>query len=149
MLSDRELIDFAAKAAGIGGEWELDPSYIQERWRFMVPYDKHGMLTAFEWNPLNDDGDALRLGAELMFEGKMECDLSVLTFNYVSKGEDADPCRAIRLAITRAAADVGSKMADVLQPSQLEPRTNEQKAVDPGSIIETISLNTFNLKDRD
>lgn len=58
---DRELLELAAKAAGIVGKWERQPDHIQERWYFNVPYDNQGMLTGFEWNPLTDDGDCFRL----------------------------------------------------------------------------------------
>lgn len=49
---DRELIEGVAKVMGIQGEWERDEAFIQERYRFMVPYNNHGMLSATEYNPL-------------------------------------------------------------------------------------------------
>ena len=67
-MTDRELLELAAKAAGIDGEFVLDEAYAQERWHFMRPYDNQNMMTAYEWNPLTDDGDALRLAVKLHIE---------------------------------------------------------------------------------
>ena len=56
-MTDRELLELAAKAAGIVGEWS----------------DTYGSITVDDvrvlgfhlWNPLTDDGDALRLAVSL------------------------------------------------------------------------------------
>lgn len=67
------------------------------------------------WNPLEDDGDALRLAVKL--------EMMVDTMNRVVAGylsdvnieidydeQEEDPEAAVRLAIVRAAAEVGRKM---------------------------------------
>lgn len=122
MSTDRELIELAAKAAGIIGTWELDQAYIQERWYFNVPYDNQGMLSGFEWNPLRDDGDALRLAVKLRLdictedndphpiENRQISHVNVWPFDGgVGSSEDLgkDPYAATRRAIVRAAAEIG------------------------------------------
>jgi hypothetical protein len=65
-MEDRELLERAAKAAGIAVRWERDPSMpFQERWQAMVPCGWVGQPGEMEWNPLRDDGDALRLAVTL------------------------------------------------------------------------------------
>lgn len=67
-MTDRELLEAAAKAAGIEIEWERDPAFVQERWQAMVPCGWAGQPTQCEWNPLREDGDALRLAVKLHLE---------------------------------------------------------------------------------
>jgi hypothetical protein len=63
-MTDRELLELAAKAAGLivwQGQWP------QDEMLFASPKkaDPTGKVTGVEWNPLTDDGDALRLAAAL------------------------------------------------------------------------------------
>ena len=96
----RELLELAAKAAGIVGHWERDKAFVQERWYFNVPYDNQGMLTGFEWKPLTDDGDALRLAVKLRIP---------VCFDFTMQIND-DPMTATRRSIVRAAAEIGRAM---------------------------------------
>lgn len=114
--NDRQLIELAAKAAGIKGEWVLDPAFIQERWFFSIPYDNQGMMSAYEWNPLRDDADALRLAVKLSFgiehnhpldSGRWVQVSDALGTNLVSEGFEGDPYAATRRVIVRAAAKIG------------------------------------------
>ena len=97
-MSDRELLELAAKAAGeVAGDWIGNPDYF------------NGVLK--RWNPLTDDGDALRLAVKLrltVFEA------SVLTPDgdavNVFPGEAPDRYAATRRAIVRAAAEIGRNM---------------------------------------
>lgn len=64
-MTDRELLERAAKAAGIHGAW----------WDFPGMDIRHGYSGAIYnedsgqyWNPLADDGDALRLAIKLNIE---------------------------------------------------------------------------------
>ena len=109
-MTDRELLEAAAKAAGLSGLGTWD--------------DKWGCLTDYEgwtFDPLNDDGDALRLACALKINvehvetlsrkphgvncwpigrgdcGHMETDLT-------------DYGAATRRAIVRAAAEIGMQM---------------------------------------
>ena len=57
MSTDRELLELAAKAAGIALDGECPHG------GFWVWDDEH--LHHLPWNPLADDGDALRLAVKL------------------------------------------------------------------------------------
>jgi len=112
--TDMELLEAAAKAAGIIGEWELDEAFMQERWYFNVQYDNQGMLTGFEWNPLLDDGHALRLAVKLVLEiniclsnvaVRTSCGHKII----VDADEVKDIYAATRRAIVRAAAEIGEQ----------------------------------------
>ena len=88
-MTDRELLELAAKAAGI----ELDE------------------YTLDVWNPLLTDGDALRLAVKLKMH--IDCELRCASTNERS-WEDGDgvidDAAATRLAIVRAAAEIGKEM---------------------------------------
>jgi len=97
-MSDRELLEDAAKAAGIGPLSWIEP-------------DGTKIVTNVRWNPLTDDGDALRLAVELRI-GSVHALLQWSEENH----EDAeaawenDPNAATRRAIVRAAAEIGRNM---------------------------------------
>ena len=98
-MTDRELLELAAKAAGY--EWG---------------YEDTGALFVFvpqarEWNPLTDDGDALRLAV------KLEINIC-FGANYVIANDVQnptvnnanDPYAATRRAIVRAAAEMAKEI---------------------------------------
>ena len=102
IVSDKELLELAAKAAGI---WDdSDPS--------------SGLLkgTGQYWNPLTDDADALRLAV------KLDIDLEMVPFGGRAIVRDDDDCgeyfdvegddkyAATRRAIVRAAAGIGKEV---------------------------------------
>lgn len=115
---DRELLELAAKAAGV-----RDFVFCAETG---APFDAVGY-----WNPLEDDGDALRLAV------KLRIDLKSWIFNdfvvaetHIQSGRGiplqgdytppvndhkeprgTDDCAATRRAIVRAAAEIGRRMA--------------------------------------
>jgi hypothetical protein len=93
-MEDRELLERAAKAAG----YELQVTAVGGKDRLYLPGELH------PWNPLTDDGDALRLAVKLMEDGLLETDFAILRFNHGDKHEDGDPYAATRRAIVRAAA---------------------------------------------
>ena len=94
-MTDHELLEMAAKAAGIA---DGDVFYDMDN-------DK-------EWNPLTDDGDALRLAVKLeleirVFNGRAHATaLNVRTIEPLTN----DPYVATRRAIVRAAAELGKSM---------------------------------------
>jgi hypothetical protein len=104
-MTDRELLELAAKAAGIQYEWHPGCG---DALHLTAPD-----ATAIYWNPLSDDGDALRLAVKLH--------MSVLSNEHASwvatgmhqivRAEEhhdgADPYAATRRAIVRAAAEIG------------------------------------------
>ena len=92
-MTDKELLELAAKAAGIE---VVTPTMLQ--------YGK--------WNPLTDDGDALRLAVNLgMHIGLQAVEVWEDGEQKIHIFEDgADPYDATRRAIVRAAAEVGKGM---------------------------------------
>ena len=104
MKTDRELLELAAKAAGIG--WNADSGYRT------TGYGATGVPLVEQWNPLTDDGDALRLAVKLQIDIKQYGEHVVAWFDggYTGTGRisyDNDPCAATRRAIVRAAAAIG------------------------------------------
>jgi hypothetical protein len=98
-MTDRELLEFAAKAAGI----EFSDGYF---------WSNNGDA----WNPLADDGDALRLAVRLRMcvEPWGSGAAAVVTVNNRALVAEPhygdDPERATRRAIVRAAAEIGRQM---------------------------------------
>jgi hypothetical protein len=122
-MSDRELLEMAAKAAGI-----------EVVWTGWVTGHKAIRGAAFRlagthdyWNPLTDDGDALRLAVKLRIDLSLWINNnSVIAKTHIGAGRgislhDAnprpkndhvesfgdDPYAATRRAIVRAAAEIG------------------------------------------
>ena len=113
MNNDRELLEQAAKAVGI--EWaSTGEGFADGYWKF-----SDGKTQSW-WNPLTDDGDALRLSVKLLIE---------LNHNHFQQTVDAwyspnfsqhtiklteaygdDPYAATRRAIVRAAAEIGKEL---------------------------------------
>lgn len=104
MSTDRELLEQAAKAARI----EIDFHDSGSAWHWDEDYTRHVI-----WNPLADDGDALRLAVELELHIRyVEDDYGQLVvadhiFGSLSEGVDADKLTATRRVIVRAAAKFG------------------------------------------
>jgi len=111
-MTDRELLELAAKAAGI--KWQ---SYHMSRGLCLAD-PKSGMVITQMWNPLTDDGDALRLAVKLhlnIFIGREATGITdgeVPLRKLASKVEVhlEDPYAATRRAITRAAAEIGKTL---------------------------------------
>lgn len=103
-MSDRELLELAAKAAGIeplGKAFEMNGDFAG----FCMPARK-------VWNPLTDDGDALRLAVKLGFVIDTSGDKTfcgTVHYDAIEHHKD-DPYAATRRAIVRAAAEIGRGM---------------------------------------
>jgi hypothetical protein len=120
--TDRELLELAAKAAGLLAE--------PHEWR-------NGMLWLLRasgsvaWNPLDDDGDAMRLAVCLCIEPKFiligDCRIDTLLpmYGYRSSASERyaptheNRLAATRRAIVRAAAEIGAKMPARQQEEKL------------------------------
>lgn len=101
-MTDRELLELAAKAAG-------------------YEYAKHGGYIVVDgipgnWNPITDDGDALRLAVKLNMN-LFSVSGTAYAMESESDGSDeqrvdhnGDPYAATRRAIVRAAAAIGEAM---------------------------------------
>jgi hypothetical protein len=119
-MTDRELLELAAKAAGYDFKEKRFPSF-PSCYEFYLR-SKHPARTSdysILWNPLTDDGDALRLAVKLhidldTYTDAVRCCKSV-DFDD-SEGTEAwesfgdDPHAATRRAIVRAAAEIGKGM---------------------------------------
>lgn len=104
MKTDRDLLELAAKAAGIVGLWH-------ERGQCIHVTDCAGMSDIW-WRPLQDDGDALRLAVKLQLELTVFRD-HVTAYNangWYDELNAGDPESATRRAIVRAAAAIGEQM---------------------------------------
>lgn len=97
VMTDRELLGLAAKAFGIAIGFEGNLVYCVN-------------CTDASWNPLTDDGDALRLAVKLKIDLSFEGEDVVFTDENWSEFLHGDPCAATRRAIVRAAAVIGESM---------------------------------------
>lgn len=119
-MSDRELLEWAAKAAGYEVTWktgrckggEFCGAFIAEK--------------VDAWNPLTDDGDALRLAVKCRIEidhshaqdqhryvcaSRRGCEMMYAPVSAVEEIEDdGQTIAATRRAIVRAAASIGQQM---------------------------------------
>lgn len=127
-MTDKELIEMAAKAYGFGdpegnfvwteSEYPLGSKTSGALWNYMGWCD-----TAELWNPLTDDGDALRLAVALRIDVSHD-EVGMKSFIYartVFKDEthiglseifddESERLERTRRAITRAAAQIGKEM---------------------------------------
>lgn len=108
-MTDRELLELAAKAAGITLEWDGNP----DDWMPMYYEGK----TYHQWNPLEDDGDALRLAVKLgiVVEYRREVPACfayhyALNLEVVQRNDKIDGYAATRRAIVRAVAEIARAM---------------------------------------
>ena len=104
-MDDRELLELAARAAGIDAKW-IDDDYTREG---MWLKGERGPDNSAFWNPLTVDGDALRLAVRL----NMNVIINprgggVVAGRVVATNNDDNDCTsketAVRRAIVRAAA---------------------------------------------
>lgn len=106
-MTDRELLELAAKAAGIEKGEDRTECGISTT----LPCGRHEHLP--RWNPLTDDGDALRLAVKLLFEIDMGRGCIAVRHSTGIKILEAfnhDPYAATRRAIVRAAAEIARSM---------------------------------------
>lgn len=99
--SDRELLELAAKAAGLSIDNDDNGNPVRVEWF------RGNLRNEFPWDPLNNDDDAFRLEADLRLDttwGTASVTVGGCTERY-SHGDD--PRAAKRRAITRAAASIG------------------------------------------
>ena len=115
-MTEREMLEFAAKAVGYDIAWSDECGCMQ----FIDKvYDEFG-YPRLSWAPLEDDGDALRLAVKL----GMNIDVGVNPVGFTATAVIADynsvfvdeyheenPMKATRRAIVRAAAEIGKRMA--------------------------------------
>lgn len=120
MKTDRELLELAANAAGyVVIEWleSYGDFYTED---FIGLLIRDGYKNEQRWNPLIDDGDALRLAVKLgiVVSGYDCSEISGVRLNkghkdwvYGDPNEELGDEAATRRAIVRAAAAIGEQMA--------------------------------------
>ena len=103
-MTDKELIELAAKAAGL---------HVKVASNGEMGLKVHGNCNW--WNPLTDDGDALRLAVKVGIY--VHCRAGSMVTSAIGDGDEwvienwsNDPTSATRRAITRAAAQIGKEM---------------------------------------
>ena len=116
-MTDKELLELAAKAAGIDGRY----ASLDEFPDWMTCHDGEGIyFTGSQaWNPLTDDGDALRLAVKLnivVWEyGQYDRAMAEVRYG-AARGEywelGDDPYAATRRAIVRAAAELARQTSN-------------------------------------
>lgn len=107
-MNDRELLELAAKAAGISHIDYSGDNYDGRLGLIMV--NENGRHT-YSWDPLNDDGDAFRLAHQLKISISYSGDrhdvrIGYPAFDICRLGDLAD----IRHEIVVAAAEIGRTM---------------------------------------
>lgn len=123
-MTDREMLELAAKAAELKIVGDVDKMICQPDHRaggYVIRNDRGGDSC---WNPLTDDGDALRLAVKLGLDINQTWKVVLGDDNYpmasvhvslhdemfVYELKEFDPCAATRRAIVRAAAEIGRRM---------------------------------------
>lgn len=91
-MTDRELLEYAAKAAGVEG---LNLDRARRDWA---------------WDPLVDDGDAFRLMVKLNMQVRMVNDTTYVETEpdgYASGDHGTDPYAVTRRAVVQVASQIG------------------------------------------
>jgi hypothetical protein len=110
MGTDRELLEAAAKAAGIEVWWNGRTCFVLKT-----------KVATHEWNPLTSDADALRLAVKLELHVICNPILTDVAFireidgektieSFIQMTSKTDPYESTRRAIVRAAAEIGRSM---------------------------------------
>ena len=100
-MSDRELLEKAALNAGVALHWINGlPKEITEHWSGNP--EEGPQEREWDWNPLTDDGDALRLAVKRGVFGHPDFIRELGRARFAL--QDQDDTAAYRLAITRVAA---------------------------------------------
>jgi hypothetical protein len=100
-MTDRELLEAAAKAAGIEFGWIHDTPRIRAEMGWTP------------WNPITDSGDAFELAVKLELQLDLRHSFHTVRVYGAAEGridESGDPLAATRRAIVRAAAEIGRNM---------------------------------------
>ena len=105
MSNDRELLELAAKAHG-GVEFNAFMNYPIIR----TGSEKDGDQV-IPWNPLDDDGDALRLAVKLAEKRPGESFSISISISPMEQFIDEDVVAATRRAIVQAAAEIWKAMS--------------------------------------
>ena len=106
-MTDRELLELAAKAVGLHGLTYFDAGAAGGKGM------RHDELDWDNWNPLEDDGDALRLAVRVFLTVEAEDGFTEVLTGIgmaITESHNGDALSATRRAIVRAAAEIGRAM---------------------------------------
>ena len=122
-MSDREMLELAAKAANyliVGPAEKYIAQLGHYEGGFVIRNDRGGDSC---WNPITDDGDALRLAVKLVLDIEFVWDdvpeeTAIACVRVTAIGGEAcafeelgfDPCAATRRAVVRSAAEIGKNV---------------------------------------
>lgn len=113
-VSDRELLELAAKAIGLDGyEWDENPF---DRGLYKRNFEDCGLeLQTQSFNPLDVDGDALRLASLLgmtlgCYSRAVHSQASAPGLDMVKVKNAGSPMQALRRAVVMLAAEIGKAM---------------------------------------
>lgn len=118
-MDDRELLELAAKAAGMHKltQWtSAIQDYDSPHYGEPALHEAGSGGECLSWNPLVNDGDALRLAVALMMDVSVCEDGSTAAAfegeeaDSFNSDADGDAIAATRRAIVRAAAEIGRAM---------------------------------------
>lgn len=110
-MTDRELIEYAAKAAHMEGKWDDK----DDGW--FVPGKHGGWASLIRWDPLTINGQAfdlmVKIGMSVKVRHHRDCTYAVIPHRAsagCSHGQTGDAYAATRRAIVRVAAEIGKEM---------------------------------------
>lgn len=114
-MTDRELLEQAAKAAGLKIIKWGKSDYYSHRDGEVAYVCATGQNDPWgdEWQPLNDDGDALRLAVRVFLTVEVEDGFTEVLTGIgmaITESHDGNALSATRRAIVRAAAKIGRAM---------------------------------------
>lgn len=106
-MTDREMLELAAKAAGISGEWARWHQAYGDEW-----VEGLNCGGRFLWNPLVDDGDGARMEAAIgihvtWHSDGVVCGKRIWQETAMFEDHNGDKQAARRIASLRIAAEVG------------------------------------------
>ena len=99
----RDLLEQAAKAAGVELTFDTDG-------RWGEPWTVVNNVVCAYWNPLDNDGDALRLAVKLNMDLSISAIGASVGCQDVTGADIGNAYAATRHAIVRAAAEIGKAM---------------------------------------
>ncbi|MGU1527399.1 hypothetical protein ACSEOK_20590 [Pseudomonas aeruginosa] len=112
-MNDRTLLELAARAAGMNIQRSRLDDPLHRDFLMNGEGVRNPGQCSFPWNPLTDDGDALRLAVKLNFTVSICDEFTKVTHGFeegIIEYADGHKERSARMAITRAAAEIGKSM---------------------------------------
>ncbi len=119
-MTDREMLEFAAKAAGVPGKYNSEETCTTIGWQTVTGIYFDGLHSPLVdaggvWNPLDDDGDGARMEAALgihvtWHSDGVVCGKRIWQETEMFEDHNGDKQAARRIASLRIAAEIGKAM---------------------------------------